>query len=42
MQKVQVEWPSGLKQEFAYVAADAIYEIKEGQSIRKVSDLPAR
>jgi hypothetical protein len=41
MGKVEVEWPSGLKQEFTDVAADAIYEIKEGQAIRKVSPLPA-
>ena len=41
MSKVEVEWPSGLKQQFKDVAADAIYEIKEGQAIRKVSALPA-
>lgn len=42
MQKVEVDWPSGLKQEFANVAADAIYEIKEGQAIRKIADLTLR
>jgi hypothetical protein len=41
MDKVEVSWPSGLKQEFTNVAADAIYEIKEGQAVRKVSTLPA-
>ena len=41
MSKVEVSWPSGLKQEFSNVAADAIYEIKEGQAIRKVTTLPA-
>ena len=41
MDKVEVSWPSGLKQEFTNVAADAIYEIKEGQAMRKVSTLPA-
>jgi hypothetical protein len=41
MNKVEVEWPSGLRQEFTDVVADAIYEIKEGQAIRKTSTLPA-
>ena len=41
MDKVEVFWPSGLKQEFANVAADAIYEVKEGQAIRKTVALPA-
>jgi enediyne biosynthesis protein E4 len=39
MSKVEVSWPSGLKQEFSDVAADAIYEIKEGLAIRRVSAL---
>ena len=39
--KVEISWPSGLHQEFANVAADAIYEIKEGQPIRKIATLPA-
>ncbi len=34
--RIEVQWPSGLKQEFSDVAADAIYEIVEGQPIRKV------
>lgn len=41
MEKVEVSWPSGLKQEFVNVAADAIYEIQEGQAIRKIASLPA-
>jgi hypothetical protein len=41
MKKVEVRWPSGLMQEFHEVGADAIYEIKEGQEIRKTSVLPA-
>ena len=38
--KVEVFWPSGIKQEFSEVPADAIYEIKENESIRKISPLP--
>lgn len=41
MDKVEVSWPSGVHQEFTNVAADAIYEIKEGQAIRKIASLPA-
>ena len=33
MTTVQVRWPSGLKQEFANVPSDAIYQITEGQSL---------
>jgi hypothetical protein len=36
MPKVEVRWPSGLRQEFRDVQADALYEIKEGQDIRRV------
>lgn len=39
--KIEVLWPSGLRQEFSEVQADAIYEIKEGQPIRKIAPLPA-
>jgi hypothetical protein len=35
MSKVKVQWPSGLEQEFRNVAADGIYEIVEGQAIRR-------
>jgi len=30
IKKTQVQWPSGLKQEFGELAGDAIYEITEG------------
>jgi hypothetical protein len=40
MNKVQVQWPSGLKQEFRDVPSDAIYEITEGQAINKKAALP--
>lgn len=36
---VEVRWPSGLRQEFKNVPADAIYEIEEGQSIHKLRSL---
>jgi hypothetical protein len=35
MKKVEVIWPSGTRQEFTEVQADAIYEIKEGGTITK-------
>ncbi len=38
--KMVVRWPSGATQEFRDVAADAIYEIKEGQELRKMAGLP--
>jgi hypothetical protein len=38
--KIQVSWPSGLGQEFKDVSGDAIYEIKEGDPIRKTTQLP--
>ena len=40
MIKIAVAWPSGLKQEFRDVPGDAIYEIKEGEPIRKIAQLP--
>ncbi|MGA8108038.1 MAG: CRTAC1 family protein, partial [Acidobacteriaceae bacterium] len=36
MSRVEVRWPSGLRQEFQNVPADAIYEIDEGQGIHKL------
>jgi hypothetical protein len=39
--KIEIFWPTGLHQEFSNVQADAIYEIKEGQPIRKTALLPA-
>jgi enediyne biosynthesis protein E4 len=41
MSRVTVQWPSGLKQEFPAVAGDAIYEIVEGQAMKKTIALPA-
>jgi hypothetical protein len=41
MNKIDIFWPSGLRQEFHDVQADAIYEIKEGEPIRKITQLPA-
>jgi len=42
MSKVEVQWPSGQKQEFHDIAADAIYEITEGQAMKKIKDLPIK
>jgi len=39
--KLEVQWPSGLIQTFNDVPADALYEIKEGEPIRKTTPLPA-
>jgi enediyne biosynthesis protein E4 len=39
--KIEVLWPSGLRQEFREIPGDAIYEIKEGEPIRKTIQLPA-
>ncbi len=39
MSKIEVQWPSGLKQEFQNVPGDAIYELVEGQDIRKTLTL---
>jgi hypothetical protein len=41
MNKIEVFWPSSLRQEFHDVVADAVYEIKEGESVRKIAQLPA-
>jgi hypothetical protein len=40
MNKVKVQWPSGLEQEFRNVEGDAIYEIVEGQAMKKTLALP--
>lgn len=40
MKKVEVFWPSGLRQEFRDVKGDAIYEIKEGEPLGKATPLP--
>jgi hypothetical protein len=39
--KVVVQWPSGAKDEFPNIAADAIYAITEGSSIKEVAKLPS-
>jgi enediyne biosynthesis protein E4 len=39
MEKVVVRWPGGLQQEFNNVPADAIYRIKEGGELKKLSSL---
>lgn len=36
MTKVEVQWPSGLTQQFSAVSADALYEIVEGQEIKRM------
>jgi len=41
IKNLEVRWPSGLIQSFQNVGADAIYEITEGQEIRKTASLPA-
>jgi len=38
--KVKIQWPSGLEQAFHNVAADEIYEIIEGQEPKKILSLP--
>lgn len=40
MTMVEVQWPSGLKQEFLDVPGDAIYDIVEGQEIKRTLTLP--
>jgi enediyne biosynthesis protein E4 len=39
--KIEILWPSGLRQEFREIQGDAIYEIKEGEAIRKTTQLAA-
>ncbi len=36
MKTIRIQWPSGVVQEFHDVKADALYEVKEGQGIRKI------
>jgi len=40
MNKIEVTWPSGVKQKFQNIPADAIYEIHEEQGLRKLAPLP--
>jgi len=37
--EIEVRWPSGLVQNFQRIPADALYQIDEGQSPRKLMDL---
>jgi len=41
MKKVEVHWPNGTTQTFENVAADAIYQIDEGEGIKKTATLGA-
>ena len=40
IKNIEVRWPSGLIQNLQNVKADAIYEITEGSSIKKIASLP--
>ena len=42
MNKIEVLWPSGLKQEFRDLRGDTFYEIKEGEQPRKIAELPPK
>jgi enediyne biosynthesis protein E4 len=39
---LEVRWPSGLVQKFQNVSADAIYNLTEGQQIKKTAAFPAQ
>ena len=39
--KIEVRWPSGQKQEFQNIPADALYEIDEERGLHKLMPLPA-
>jgi hypothetical protein len=41
MKRVQIAWPSGLKEEFKDVPGDAIYTLVEGLGIKETIKLPA-
>ena len=41
MKRVEIQWPSGLKEELKDVAGDAIYTIVEGKGISNTIKLPA-
>jgi hypothetical protein len=40
MKKVEIQWPSGLKEVLLNVAGDAIYEVVEGEGIKSTATLP--
>jgi len=39
--KIEIEWPSGIKQSFLDMAADAIYVLQEGTGVQSVTPLAA-
>ncbi len=41
LKKVDVLWPSGTRQSFSDLPADALYELTEGQPIRKIKEFSA-
>ena len=41
MNKIEVRWPSGMKQDFQNISADAVYEINEERGLKKLAPLPA-
>jgi hypothetical protein len=41
MKRVQILWPSGLKEEIKDLSADAIYTLVEGQGVKGIVKLPA-
>jgi hypothetical protein len=40
IKEIEIEWPSGQKQQLAKVPADAIYTIEEGKGITQTTQLP--
>ncbi len=41
MSKIEARWPSGQKQEFANVPADALYEVDEEHGLRRLNQFAA-
>jgi len=41
IKRTEVSWPSGVKQVFQNIPADAIYEVNEEQGLRTIAHLPA-
>jgi len=40
MKKIEIDWPSGLREELKNIPADAIYTIEEGHGIQNTIKLP--
>jgi len=40
--KVEIRWPSGRRQEFKNIAADALYEVDEGGDLKQISAAESR